>query len=162
MVLVLCTTECYKILHGVTFLRVLSLFLFLIFCYLFEGGGVWQACSGGSDRRRGRSRLLAEQTAQRGALSQDPEIMTWATDRSSTNWATQVSLLQSSFPICFSKGCFKVLEKSSMFILVKCHEHLRRESARPSTDPKMQVMDEGEWGSWPVSHPGLYPLLSRN
>ena len=43
-------------------------------------------------RGRGRSKLPAEQGAAcGGSPPQDPEIMTWAKDRSLTNWATQVS-----------------------------------------------------------------------
>ena len=44
-------------------------------------------------RERGRSRLLTEQGAWRGAPSQDPGIMTWAEGRHLTKWATQALLL---------------------------------------------------------------------
>ena len=40
-------------------------------------------------RGRGGNRLLEEQGTERGAWSQDPEIMTWAEGRHFTDWATQ-------------------------------------------------------------------------
>ena len=44
----------------------------------------------GWGRGRGRSTLPAECRAGCGARSQDPEIMTWAEGRRSTDWAQQV------------------------------------------------------------------------
>ena len=61
-----------------------ELFLKKIFIYLWKR----EFCA---HRRRWRSRLLAEQGTRCGALSQDPEIMTWAKGRCLTAWATQVS-----------------------------------------------------------------------
>ena len=68
-----------------------KLIYFLRF-YLFER----ESMSRGGGRRRGRSRLPAEQGAWCGAQceswSQDPKIITWAEDRFLTNWATQIPL----------------------------------------------------------------------
>ena len=47
-----------------------------IFIYLRERETEHKMVGEGVQRGRGRSRLLAEQGAQHGALSQDPEIMT--------------------------------------------------------------------------------------
>ena len=54
----------------------------------------------GRSRGRGRIRLPTEQGAWCGAQSQDPEIMTWAKGRPSTNWATQATLA-CSFKLAF-------------------------------------------------------------
>ena len=59
------------------------------FIYLRERGrdSGWE-----HERRRGRSRLPAEQGARLGAPSQDPGIVTWAKGRRRTGWATQAPL----------------------------------------------------------------------
>ena len=53
---------------------------------------IWETEHSGRGRRRGTSRLLAEQKAWHRAWSQDPKIMTWAKGWHLTYWATQVLL----------------------------------------------------------------------
>lgn len=58
------------------------------FTYFFERERVSEHKQG-RNRRRGRKRIHAEGGARGGALSQNPEIMTWEEDSRLTTWATR-------------------------------------------------------------------------
>ena len=100
-------------------------FLFFLRFYLTQRASEHK---GGRIRRRGRSKLPAEQGAYCGAPSQDPGIMTWAEGRHLTDWATQaplegfswsLNLFVCSFHVV-AIGCYPSLTYLMKYIAITC------------------------------------------